>query len=367
MKGKKNKPAEQALLLPRENRYFLGHEEVVADFYAAYDKGNIPGGWLISGKKGIGKATLAYRLARFILYHGIKQAGGGLFASELRAPDLFIPENSATFNKVASGGHPDLLILEAGAQEFNSASGEILVEEARKISNFLHMTSSEASYRIVLIDSIDNMNANAANSILKLLEEPPTNSIFILISHSPGKLLPTIRSRCRNIKMQTPDANVAYSIFNKIVPDASSQNAAKLLEMAYGSPGVAYNLHINNGLEIYEEISAIVSQLPRLDLMAIQKLGENISGKSNDVAWDIFRAMLNKSIIDTTKHRAIDYKNHNYKNINMEGRMLISNNIESLVHVWQEINAIIEDATKVHLERKAVLLRIFSLLKERLI
>jgi len=364
MKGKKNRQAENIVLLPRENPNFFGHEHVVADFYAAYNKGNMPAGWLISGKKGIGKATLAYRLARFMLYHG-KKKSGGLFAEERPSTDLSIPQNSPIFSKVNIGSHPDLLVLESGLEDSKSAAGEILVEEARKIGSFLHLTSSETSYRIVIIDSIDDMNANAANSILKLLEEPPANAMFILISHSPGRLLPTIRSRCRHIKIQTPDSISAYKIFNKIAPDVSRDISESLLELASGSPGGAYDLYINHGFAIYENIIAIISQLPKLDVMAIQKLGDNISGKANENSWRIFRILLNKIIIDITKHKALDgsHSSLHKNNLNIKFQPSISMDVEKLVEVWQEINKLLEDVDNVYLDRKAALVRIFGLLK----
>lgn len=364
MKGKKTKQIETQLLSPRENPIFFGHEDIVADMFSAYNNSNMPGGWLISGPTGIGKATLAYRFAKFILYHGGKKLGG-LFEDNTSA-DLSIPQNSPSFSKVSNGTHPDLLVLEAGIKDSKSISGDILVEDARKIGSFLHLTSSETPYRIVIIDSIDNMNVNAANSILKLLEEPPANAMFILISHAPGRLLPTIRSRCRQIRMHKPDRDTALKIFREISPDASEDIALSLIELASGSPGGAYDLYVNKGVEIYDNIISILAYLPKLDIIAIQKLGESISGKTNKHSWHIFRVLLNKIVMDIARQTALNeycYRTLGKEN-NAKFKLSVAIGAEKLVERWQDINNILENSEKLHLERKAMLVRIFGLLGE---
>jgi DNA polymerase III subunit delta' len=361
MKGKKTKQVRQPVLLPRENADIIGHDDVMADFLLAYNKGKMPCGWLLSGSKGIGKATMAYRMARFMLYHGAKKADVG-FAAKTIATDLSIPQNSASFSKVAGLSHPDLLVLESGVEGLKSASGEILVDDARKIASFLHLTPSETMYRIVLIDSIDDMNPNAANSILKLLEEPPAKAMFLLVSHAPGRLLPTIRSRVRHVKMQKPDAANAYAIFNKIAPEVTIGEAEELLYLASGSPGGAYDLHINKGLEIYENIAEIINCLPRLDIAAIGKLADKISGKANEKLWHVFKLLLNKVVIDITRQKALGDAPYS-RNIVPQRKLSIAIGADNLVGIWQEINILLEEADNVHLDRKALLMRVFGFLR----
>lgn len=360
MKSKKATKTEPQLLLPRENPNFFGYDNILADIFSSYNNGNMPGGWLISGPSGIGKATLAYRFSRFILSCS-KQETAGLFANRASV-DLSTPQNSSSFIKVSNGTHPDLLVLEAGIEGEKSIRGDILVEDARKISNFLHLTPSETPYRIVIIDSIDDMNPNAANSILKLLEEPPANAMFILISHNPGKLLPTIRSRCRHIKMHKPNNDTALKIFQTIAPDISKDIALSLIELAGGSPGSAYDLYINKGFEVYENIINVLKHLPKLDVIAIQKLGEKISGKTNKHSWRIFRMLLNKILMDITKQTALNERLGTETNATLKLTIAIS--AEKLVEIWEKINNILEDTDKLNLDRKAALMRIFSLLQK---
>lgn len=348
---------------PRENPKFFGHQDAVLTLDSSFTSGKTPGAWLFSGPLGIGKATLAYRFARFMLYNSnIKN--DGLFAARLPQEDLSIPQASPVFAKVSIGSHPDLLVLEAGSEDSASVSGDILVDDARKIGNFLHLTSSETPYRIVIVDSIDNMNSNAANSILKLLEEPPLNAMFILISHSPGKLLPTIRSRCRNIKMREMVASDALKVLQNISPDISEEISLSLIELASGSAGIAYNLHINKGIEIYSSIMGILSSLPKLDIVATQKLGESVSGKSNDNYWHITKMLLNKIIIDLTKLSALDSKGNT-----IDGKKSLHNiklsvaiSTENLLKIWSESNNLLEEADNLHLDRKAILMKIFLLI-----
>jgi DNA polymerase-3 subunit delta' len=129
MKSKKSQQSELRLALPRENAHLFGHDQILADIFTAYNKKSMPGGWLISGVAGIGKATLAYRIAKFVLYHG-KKGTSGLFGSQESA-DLSVPQNSQSSLKVSAGTHPDLLVLESGGDDEKSIRGDILIEDAR--------------------------------------------------------------------------------------------------------------------------------------------------------------------------------------------------------------------------------------------
>lgn len=357
MKTKKNTKIEPPILLPRENPHLFGHEDAIATFLSAHKNGNLPGTWLISGPRGIGKATLAYRLAKFILYNAQKQSTG-LFANELPESNLSIPQNSPVFTKVSIGSHPDLLVLEAG-MDSKSASGDILVDNAREIGKFLHLTSSETAYRIVIIDSIDDMNTNAANSILKLLEEPSKNSIFILVSHAPGRLLPTIRSRCRHIKLREPGTANALQVLHSIAPDIADSEAINLIDMASGSPGNAYDFYLHKGIGLYNNIATIISSIPQLDMIAVQKLSELASGKANDNSWRIIRMLLSKILIDLTKQ--VTKNNLPGKIINEKVKLSVAISAQRLVQIWEESNSLLEEADRLHLDRRATLVKVFTL------
>ncbi len=161
---------------------------------AALRGGRPPHAWLITGPPGIGKATLAYRMARYLLRHGATAEG---------AADLAVPRDDAVARQVEARAHPGLLVLKRG---LNPRTGkpqtELPVDEIRRLAGFFGMTSGAGGWRVAIVDPADDMNENAANALLKQLEEPPQNAMLLLLSHRPGRLLPTIRSRCRRLELR---------------------------------------------------------------------------------------------------------------------------------------------------------------------
>ena len=176
------------MLAPRENPDLLGHEHTERELRRLAEGGRLPHALLLTGPRGIGKATLAFRLTRFLLAQPADRADSG----------LVVDPASNAFRRVASGGHADLLTVErAYDPRRRRLRSDIIVEDVREISGFMRLTAAEEGWRIVIVDSAEEMNRNAANALLKILEEPPHRALLLLISHSPGQLLPTIRSRCR--------------------------------------------------------------------------------------------------------------------------------------------------------------------------
>ena len=182
---------------PRQNTGLIGQDAALTRAARALRGGKPPQGWLISGPPGIGKATLAYRIARYLLAHGATGEG---------AADLSVPPNDPAAIQVAAGSHPGLLVLKRGE---NPDTGKLMtvlsVGEIRKLANFFGMTSGAGGWRVAIVDTADEMNDNAANALLKLLEEPPGRAMLLLLSNTPGRLLPTIRSRCQRLELRPLD------------------------------------------------------------------------------------------------------------------------------------------------------------------
>src|SRR5581483_7887541 len=206
MKGERNGAAESAASLappPRANPMLLGHDAAALALHQLFEAGRLPHAVLLGGPRGIGKATFAFRLARFVLARSsaAELAAPALFvAPEGPAAGLVIPPDSGTFRRVAAGGHADLLTVErAYDPRRRRLRSEIVVDDTREIAAFLRLTPAEGGWRVVVVDGADEMNRNAANALLKILEEPPRQTLLILVAHSPGRLLPTIRSRCRRL------------------------------------------------------------------------------------------------------------------------------------------------------------------------
>ncbi len=226
---KTDKPApeldkEPAAPHPRETFAFVGHEQEEQALAEALASGRMHHAWLLAGPKGLGKATLAYRFARVAL--GGKRIG--------HRPLDVDPEHVVA-RRVAALSHPDLFVLRRGLNERGKPRREIVVDEARELGAFFSLAPSEGGMRVAIIDAVDDLNRNAANAILKTLEEPPARSVLLLVCHAPGATLPTIRSRCRRLALRPlGDASVREALGEK--PDAA------LVALAKGRPGRAIAL-----------------------------------------------------------------------------------------------------------------------------
>ncbi|GIK96172.1 MAG: DNA polymerase III subunit delta' [Alphaproteobacteria bacterium] len=259
---------------PRSNPLLLGHDAALRDVAQCLRSGRVPHGWLICGPRGVGKATLAYRFARHVL------------AGAAGADDLALDPGHPVFRRTASGGHPDLLTVERGYDEkTEKRRKEILVADVRQIGSFVHMTAAEGGWRVIVVDSVDEMNRSAANALLKVLEEPPSRTLLLMVSHAPGRLLPTIRSRCRKLALSPlPDALVT-ELLDRYRPDLPRADAAALARLAEGSIGRALELAELGGLDLYRRLGGLLLTLPRLDGQALHQMADKLSGKNADTAF----------------------------------------------------------------------------------
>src|SRR6476661_5677832 len=195
--SKRQTESESTTPHPRETSLLFGHREAETALLTAYRSGRIPHAWLIGGPQGIGKATLAYRMARFVLAHGQPLA-----PSVQRAENLAIDPDDSVARQVAASSHGGLLTLERTANDRGVMRTVITVDETRETISFFGSTAAAEGWRVCIVDTVDELNPNAANALLKILEEPPQRSRFLLLSHSPARALPTILSRCRKLPLR---------------------------------------------------------------------------------------------------------------------------------------------------------------------
>ncbi|MEQ1956785.1 DNA polymerase III subunit delta' [Mesorhizobium sp. CN2-181] len=271
---------------PSENPALIGHAEAAATLAAAYRTGKLPHALLLAGPRGTGKATLAYHLA----YHLLRYPAHETAPETLAGPD---PE-SPLFRQIAMGAHPAILHL---TRPFNDKTKKfatlLTVDEIRRVNRFLSMTSHDGSYRVVIVDPADDMNINAANALLKNLEEPPSRTVFLLITHSPGSLLPTIRSRCQMIRLQPPSAGEVETVLTALgmpLPDDAGKRAA-LLERAGGSVRDAVLLSEFGGLEIADTVDLLVGGAD-FDFVKAHRLADAVSGRDNEIRFQLMNAHL---------------------------------------------------------------------------
>src|SRR6202045_4386475 len=188
---------QMAVVHPRETTALAGHREAETALLNAYRSGRIPHAWLIGGAQGIGKATLAYRMARFVLAHRNPHA-----ADVQSAETLAVDPSHPVARQIAAGAHGGLLTLERSLNDKGVLRTVITVDETRETISFFGSTAAVEGWRVCIVDTVDELNPNAANALLKVLEEPPRQSLFLLVSHAPARVLPTIQSRCRKLPLR---------------------------------------------------------------------------------------------------------------------------------------------------------------------
>ncbi|MBM3601509.1 MAG: DNA polymerase III subunit delta' [Alphaproteobacteria bacterium] len=288
---------EAERMLPRQNPDLAGQEQAERVLLDAYRSGRLPHAWLISGPRGIGKATLAYRFARFVLSETSGGAGGGpgggLFGAPLPPESMAVAATSPIFRKVAAGSHPDLFIVE---RRYDEKAGrlktEIVVPDVQGLGNFLHLTPAEGGWRVVVVDSADDMNRHAANAILKLIEEPPKRSLILLVSHAPGGLLPTIRSRCRKLVLKPLDETTLSELLARHRPELDVDERRVLARLAEGSIGRALDLSDAGGVELYRELIELLGSLPRLNAGDVHALADRLGRRGQEQAFTTLAELL---------------------------------------------------------------------------
>jgi len=355
--------AEPVVPAPRENPSLSGHEPAEQELLRAFASGRLPHGLLITGPRGIGKATLAFRFARFLLSQGAEPGTGGLFAPAVPA-SLALPAEHPVFRRVASNGHADLFTVERGIDPKRKRERtEIVVEDTRAIAAFLRLTPAEGGWRIVIVDTADEMNRNAANAVLKILEEPPDRAILILVSDNPGRLLPTIRSRCRRLTLRPPADVVVADLIGRYRPDLSASDRAALIELAEGSIGHALELADEDGLTLHRRLLELLGALPEINGAALHEFAEGVARWGSE---DAFRVLA--ELMPATLARAIA-KAARSPGAGEGGEAALAKvigrrGLDRWVEVWEKIAELFAQADAVNLDRKQVVLNAFFALEE---
>lgn len=273
---------------PRETLTLFGHHAAQETFLDAFKADRLHHAWLISGPRGVGKATLAWKLARFLL--ATPYDDGGMFAAPV--PDtLDIDENHPVNARIVAGSEPGIFALRRPYDEDKKKfKAQITVDEVRKLKGFFGMSATDGGRRVVIVDTADEMNVNAANALLKLLEEPPSQAYLLLISHQPSRLLPTIRSRCRELRCASLDTSeITHALAATGITDI---DANALGELTGGSVGEALALINLDGLKLYQGLVNIAATFPNFDRPMANALGETMAARGAEERFALMCRLL---------------------------------------------------------------------------
>ncbi len=327
-----------------QHEIFVGHSEVEAGVRADLLSERMHHAWLISGARGIGKATLAARIARFLLKTAADKKNVPAGAT------LAIGEDDKVFRQLAALSHPDFLLLRARAPESGRGQAIIPVEEARRAGDFFSRHAALGGYRVCIVDAADEMNVNAANAFLKLVEEPPAHCLLLLVAHRPMLVPATLRSRCRSVKMNLLSDAAVAEVFTQHFPDMAEEERAMLVAMARGAPGRAMQFFTPENLAFYRALEEFFARTARegVNSAAIHELSETAG--SSEAHWRIFLDGLSFHIAAAGR-RAADANAQ-------------ADAIDCLLRLWYKISQISEETARFNMNRSHAALAILMALQE---
>ncbi len=346
-------PAEA--LAPRANPGLVGHEAAETVLARAFAGGKLAHAWLIGGPRGVGKATLAYRFARYVL------AGG---AQETQNGGLHIDPAHPVFRRVAASARPDLLTIERTAdprRRSDRVRARIVVDDARRLGDFFALTPAEGGWRVAVIDSADEMNRNAANAVLKVVEEPPARALLLLVAHVPGRIPATLRSRCRKLALSPLAPSRVASLLAEARPELEAADRDLLAALADGAPGAALTLADNDGAAVYREMIGLIATAPGIDSGAVHTFGDRLARRGAEPSFRIamgllarwFARLVAAGARGRTPEAALPGEAEAAR------RLLAAAGLDRWVALWKKIDDLADRADRINLDRKQVVLTLF--------
>ena len=321
---------------PRESWRLQGHEAAETAFEAARARGRLHHAWLLTGPEGVGKATFAFRAARRLLGAPPDDRYGVLGAD---------PEHPVS-RQVAVRSHPDILSLERLGED-GKPRKTIPVDEARRLSEFFSNSPASAPHRVAIIDAADDLNINASNAVLKTLEEPPARGVLLLVSHSPGRLLATIRSRCRRLAFQPlPEAEVAEFVQSRT--EVNAEDAIRLARMSGGAPGRAWSLAKAGAVSMDDAARELLRELPQVDEALALSLADRFRGAEGAMQFNLLFERLAERIHAQARGQAA------------EGR----GGLDRWAQAWETLQRLPREVDAVNLDRADALFTALSSLRD---
>jgi DNA polymerase-3 subunit delta' len=327
---------------PRATPVLFGQEHAEAGLLAAYRSGRVPHAFLIAGPQGVGKATLAYRMARFVLAHPDPAA-----PEVAAATSLSVDAKHPVARRIAAQAQPDLLIIERTLNDKGVLHKQIAVEDIRKTVTFFGSTAGEGGWRIAIVDAVDELNRSGANALLKVLEEPPERALLLLVSHSAARVPATLRSRCRILTLRPlGEADLAAALAAATGEAADDPDIVAAAAAADGSVARALALLDEGALALRQQTLGLLDRLPGLDAKGLHALGEALAGTDPEPL---------AAFVDTVNAWLSQRLFHEQNALDRAHR---------LAGASESINRAARDAETYNLERKPLVFSVFGLLAE---
>ena len=361
---KREDPAEEPDRLegfssPREVDRLFGHDAARAEFGEALTSGRLHHAWLLVGPEGVGKATLAYHLAREVL--ALREGDA--------APQAPITADHPVFRKVAALAHPNLLLIRRSWNDKTKRYSQwIGVDEVRRLRSFLGHSAGETGWRVVIVDRADDLNANAANALLKALEEPPLRTLFLLVATAEGRIPVTIRSRCRTLRVTALSEDdlekAVQAALERDDHEVDAKTLSTALALSQGSVRRALELATGEGIALYRDIVTAFAKLPELDGQAAHKLAERLGGFGGDSErLDLFLSLL-LGLMERLIRTAANGEGAIGEEGALARRLLDRASLPQWVDAWEAIGQAKADAASLNLDRSLLVLEAFYRLQQ---
>lgn len=325
---------------PRNTAELFGHVQAEMQFLNAYRSGRMPHAWLLTGAEGIGKATFAWRAARFVLTYPDPAA-----TDVFNAQSLSVGMSDPAVRKVQALSHPDLHLLRREMKsDSKTVPAEIYVDQIRKVLSFFGSTAGSGGWRVALIDSMDEVNRNGANALLKLVEEPPPKSLILLVSATPGRLPPTIRSRCRVLRFNPLVDHDLSSALRQARPDLAETDCAAVAKIAGGSVRAGLTYLDEDRLAIIAHVEATLATLPKLDDAALLQMANGLASRDKTAEFETMLETIDRFILNVTRQRAGDG----------------ARRLAPLGEVWEKKARVAREVDAFNLDRRPFVLSLFN-------
>lgn len=344
---------------PWVNGELIGHEDAERQFAGLVANERIAGAWIIGGKAGIGKATLAWRLTRHLLC----SPGEDLFGEPPATLDFNAGDPAAAW--ISARSHGDVLGIELTVGERGKRRQEVVVDDVRRIRPFFARTAGNDGWRVAVIDDADLMNKSAANAALKVIEEPPRRAVVLLISAAPSSLLATIRSRCRKLSLSPLLNEQVELLLEQFLPDLPADERGSLARLSGGSPGRALLLAEKEGLALYREMIGLVAMAPDIDPAALHRLAERLGRPGGEASWNLAfdfltdwsAAMIRKAATGKSAPPVLPEETE------AMARIAGDPALERWMAVWEKVARLRRTVQSLNLDRRQSILSVFGTLQ----